>query len=221
METVQQTLTALRPREAKDLQVAMEAFKADIKEGEGRLDVPVETKTDFEVNSALALRLSKANKEIEKIRKKANEEHHNSIKHNNGLVKPITDQVNNLVRAIRSQNDVYLREQQRIQREEEEKARRIEEGRRKAQETRAAQGMKVKPVEDLAPVARPVDFKKTTAVQIKKVWQWKIVDYAKVPESMKKENWQRDSIDGRAVISAGKDGIEIPGIEVWAEDRSY
>ena len=230
METVKQTLLALRPKEAQQLQVAMEAFKADILEGEERLDKPVKKKTVFELNSVLAARLSKAVKSLEEIRKAANEEHHASIQHNNGLVKPITSKVNDLVKAIRSQNDVYYFEQQRIQREKDAQADRIEEGRIKAQETREAKGQKVKPVEDLAAVARQVEFKKTTSVPVKKVWLFKVTDYKKIPPEFKKPNpvdwdkawpyWQDITLNGNKI--RGTQGREeIPGLEVWPEERSY
>ena len=220
-DTVKQTLLALRPKEALALKTSLATFKPTFTEGEKLLDVAVKNQKVFESNSQTAAKLAKATKDIDGIRKDANAEHHASVKHNNALVLPMTQLAEKLVRAIRSQNDVYLREQQRIQREKEEQARRIEEGRIKAQETREAKGQKVKPVEDLAPVARPVDFKKTTGVRISKVWQWKITNYAKVPEEFKKHEWQRASIDGIAVIGAGRQGEEIPGLEVWAEDRSY
>jgi hypothetical protein len=218
--SVEREVTALRPREAANLRTAIEQFKEDIAEGEKMLDVIPETQKDFEAGLALATRLQNAAKSIDGVRLTANKPHQDSIKTNNKLVKPITDQVEKMVRTIRANSDVFLQEQQKKQREAEEQARRIEEGRIKAQETRAAKGMAVKPVEDLAPVPRPVAFKQTTSAIVKKVWRFEITDYDQIPDRWKKEGWQLASLDGTK-IRATKGEQDIPGIRVWSEDRAY
>lgn len=64
-----------------------------------------------------------------------------------------------------------------------------------------------------APVVMPKPMASIGNTQVRKVWKWKVVDFHKVPDSMK-------AIDNVAVNNSVRLGVrEIPGIEVYQEEQ--
>lgn len=147
-----------------------------------------------------------------------------------------TDAMDTIVRKIRVNNKVFTDAEAAKKVEEAAAAARVEAGRVAAQKKREAAGMKVKPIEDLAPVARPISVRAETSVTMVATHFCELTEFFKVPAQYLKPDWQQAALDTVKIKSAQaahrklckqaeKDGTEppgpllIPGLKVWSEDR--
>lgn len=216
---------------------ALRVFEAAVIVAEAIRDIVPSTLEELEMASARSGRLSKILKDIEEKRKEMKKPFLDMGKTVDGFFAPVIRKIEELIAAIRGNMKIFTDAEQRRRNEEAEKARRIEEGRRKAQETREAKGMTVKPVEEIAPVARPVSLRSETSIRLVKIYKFEIADYDKILEEWKKAGWREASLNTIRIRSAqaaaqkdqeeyakkGKVGLalDIPGLRLWTEDMPY
>lgn len=216
---------------------ALRVFSAAVVEAEKIQALVPTTIEELEIASARSNRLSKILKDIDEKRKEMKKPFSDMAKTVDDMFRSIVGKIEDIIDAIRRNMKVFTDAETRRRQEEAEKAVRIEEGRRKAQETREAKGMTVKPVEDIAPVARPVSLKAETSIRLVRQYRCEIADYNKVPEDWKKAGWREASLDTMKIRAAQaadnkqadeivKKGevhiaLEIPGLRLWTEDLPY
>lgn len=216
---------------------ALRQFRQGIERAQEVQDRVPSTPQELEDNSSRANELSKMHADLEARRKEMKRPFMDGGKMIDNLLCPTLDNIVTLRDKIRHHNKQYTDELERIRREEEEHARRIEEGRRKAQETREAKGMTVKPVEEIAPVARPVSVRSQVSVRMVRTYHFEIVNYKMVAEDWKRPGWELGTLDTVKIRSAqaaankeaeeaAKKGeaappCDIPGLKLWTEDTPY
>jgi hypothetical protein len=216
---------------------ALKVFQGAVIEAEGIRDIVPSTIEELEVASGLSNRLSKILKDIEEKRTEMKKPFSDMAKTVDNMFRPIREKIEELIQAIRRNMKLFTDAETKRRQEEADKAARIEEGRRRAQETREAKGMTVKPVEQIAPVARPVSLKSETSIRLVRQYRFEIKDYDAIREDWKKADWRLASLDtmkiraaqvtaNKAAEEAVKKGeastpLDIPGLRLWNEDLPY
>lgn len=165
-----------------------------------------------EVNNAL-IRVTAGLRELENKRKERTVPINESLRLINGDFKRVAAPFEQAKRILTQKLMDYRAEQRRKDQEAEEAARRIEEGRKKAQETRAAKGMETKPVEELAPVVRPATFETRDTTKTRKQLIYKVVAFTKVPPEFRFDDLSK--IQQRMNIVENEDGTTAAAISVW------
>lgn len=119
---------------------------------------------------------------------------------------------------LRSKVAVYYREKQEAARREEERLRKLAERRNEKAVLRAvARGEELPPpVIPMPSIAAPAKTTRTatgSAVTMRKVWKWRVLDEAQIP----REYFTLDEKKLNAVVKAGL--REIPGVEVYETEE--
>ena len=120
-------------------------------------------------------------------------------------------------KAVKAKLASYMDEQDRKRREEEARLKRLADEQRKRELEEAAKNRPAAPTVALAiPTAKAPEQtiqSQTGAASTKKVWKWKLVDIAKVPQPVLRTN----DVEINAAIRDGK--REIPGLEIYQETQ--
>lgn len=106
----------------------------------------------------------------------------------------------------------WRREEQERIAEKTAKAEAKERERQELEEAHADNGRKPPGPPPVIEKPEPLAARDTT--KTRKGYDYKIVDFSKIPDRFLKPNWQENAVDGRAIRSAAAADEEIPGIEL-------
>lgn len=179
----------------------------------------------YESGAELLKTIKSLSKQVDDQRKKITQPLDQAKKQVMDLFRPFTDSLGSAESSLKRRMIAWKSEQDRIAREAERKA---EEKARRERERLEAEAAKAEEkgrsgradiLRDRAAstVAAPVirsEAPKVTGIATRKVWRFRIVDAAKVPDQYKVIDEKK--IGG--VVRALKGDTSIPGVEVWEED---
>lgn len=238
MKTVNELMAPVTAQMTADAQLALKTFQDAIREAVAVRGRVPENKDELKDNSSKANEVAQIIRDLDARRLAITKPLRDEVIEQNDLWNKPKEEMQKVVTEIRANNQQYVNALQAKIREEEDKARRIEEGRRKAQETREAKGMDTKPAEAIAPVARPVSLRSQVGVKLIKTHYHDLVEFSQVPTEFLKDDWQRNALDGAKIRSAQaahakeveqakKDGTEPPaplvitGLKLWTDEKAY
>jgi len=168
------------------------------------------SQADVDKANIILRNITKQMKAIEKKRKSFTQPLNQSLGEINStfkeLVKPLEIAKDILTQKVMDWRDT---EKQKIQAEQ-ERIRKEEERRRKIQEAHKEKGHEVS---EPIVMAKPKPLKETDTTHIRKVWEFEIIEMAKIPHEylMVNKSFIREAI---------RDGVRIiPGIRIYQEER--
>lgn len=169
----------------------------------------IEKSEQMEEAADILSMIKDAGKELEKARKEAVRPLNDEVKLINDSYKPLTQSLADSEKAVKSKILDFQREQERIAREARE---RLEEQRRKEAEANTPpEPMLIEPE-----IPQPVTKSATGSfgkVSTKKVWKFRLTDFAAVPDEFK----ILDEVAVRKAMNADSSQL-IPGIEFYQEE---
>ena len=158
----------------------------------------------------ILMKLTAGLKEVEKKRKSFTAPINESLKEINGTFKAITEPIEAAKAALSKRLMTWRAAEQRRIAEEQEKAWKEEERRRKIQEAHAAKGHKV--AETITPVEKPMPFSVQDTTKTRTQWTYEIVDESQIPREYL-------IIDKTGIMTAVRSGARnIPGVKIYQKE---
>lgn len=162
-----------------------------------------------EANSIL-ITINSGLKAIEAKRKSFTAPLNQSLKEINATFKRITEPIEQAKSELSNRLMKWRAVEQARIREEQEKACKEEERRRKIQEAHAAKGHKVS--EDITPVEKPMPFAMQDTTKTRTQWTYEIEDEMLIPR-------QYLGVNTTAIGKAVREGIrDIPGVKIYQKE---
>ncbi len=170
----------------------------------------VDNQDNAEEANTILVAINNGLKNIEAKRKSFTSPLNQSLKEINATFKNLVAPIE-LAKSALSKRlmDWRTAEQKRI-REEQEKAQREEERRRKIQGAHAAKGHKVS--EEITPVEKPVPFAMKDTTKTRTIWAHEIIDENIIPRRYL-------SVNTSAITKAVREGVrDIPGVKIFQKE---
>lgn len=194
--------------------------------------VTVTNQESASVATSMASQAKRLAKQIEDQRKAIVEAPNAFVKGANTLAKSFSEPLSEIDRLLVGKINAYQREQERIRMEQERKAReeaealrkKLEEDQKKEQArldaeakakgTEPAQAPPPIVPEIIIPQAKTITRTEDGSASIRKVWTWKLLDFAKLPDEYKR-------VDEVKLNQAVKAGLrEIAGVEIFEDQKT-
>jgi len=208
-------------------------YKATLEEMKAKATAAIVTNEDTaRLAVEMASQAKRLSKQIEDQRKAVIKEPQEYVKGINTLAKSFTEPLDGIELTLKAKINAWQREQEKIRQERERKAReeaaalqkrledeaKVEQARLNAEaKAKGVEAQKVEPIqvpEVIIPQPKTITRTEEGSASIRKVWTWKLLDFAKLPDEYKK-------IDEVKLNQAVKAGMrEIAGVEIYEETKT-